>query len=1043
MNITNKQRIGLSILCFALAVASLLGAGAVFSQRLVRMHGTLNGLPPQSLAERPPILGVNVELRQYDDDEELEENLSLISDTGFVWVRQVFDWSEIEDASGEYDWSEYDRLVEASAAHDLKLAAVLWLSPDWAADNPTAPPEDLDDFRAFSSELAKRYGDRIDVYQIWDEPNLSAGWGGMEPNVVEYAALLEAGYNAIHEADPDATVLTAGLAPTIETGPQNLSDVLFLRALYENGAANLFDGVAGKPYGFDNGPDDRQVNQNVLNFSRFVLLREEMVNAGDGNKLLWASHFGWNALPEGWEGEPSVWGLATPELQAERTSAAYERALEEWPWAGVMFVENWQPDAPPDSNRWGFALRSRDGELSALVEALSKNADLYTEALWSGRYEAATPLVDYDGDWEFGDLGADIVENGESIVTVPFAGDTLAIITRRDNYRAYLYVDVNGQPSPLLPHDERGAYLVLTSPDYMPRVESIPIAENTGGVSEVRIEAERGWDQWALAGYAVGNRVDTTSFDVLIGLFAALAVGLFGVSAWMSQPLARGSILSDAAAWLMQKLGDTLHLILSFAAASAVWVGAALTWGGAVPMILRKLGDGVPIILTALTAGVFYFSPWLILTIIALAVLFVLIYAKPSTGVALMVFFAPYYLLPRPLFDRAFTIVEVVSLLTAVVWVLHMISERKEKGWPTVPQLWASMTMLDKALALFIGLAIISLTWADLPGVAGTELRQMVLEPFVVYLVMRTIPMTRKERWQIVDVLILTGVVVSVIGMYQVATGIDVITAEAGTRRLKSIFGTPNNAALFLGRLVPMTAAIAFLGSVTRRRVFYGAAGVIMLSATVLTLSRGALLLGIPAGLAVVAIFWLGRRGVYLVIAGVILEVLALIPLTRNPRFAELLDFSSETSTSLFRVQLWQSTFRMLRDHPITGLGLDQFLYAYRGYYILPEAWRQPDLSQPHNFLLNYWVRLGIFGLIAGIWIQVAFWKMGLHVQKVLRERDRSSWALSVGLLGAMGAFMAHGMVDEVHFVIDLAFVFYMMLGLMHQLNANLDAGDQ
>jgi hypothetical protein len=37
-------------------------------------------------------------------------------------------------------------------------------------------------------------------------------------------------------------------------------------------------------------------------------------------------------------------------------------------------------------------------------------------------------------------------------------------------------------------------------------------------------------------------------------------------------------------------------------------------------------------------------------------------------------------------------------------------------------------------------------------------------------------------------------------------------------------------------------------------------------------------------------------------------------------------------------------------------------------------------------------------------------------------------------LMGGMAAMVAHGMVDAVHFVIDLAFIFSMTLGVMAQL---------
>ena len=59
-------------------------------------------------------------------------------------------------------------------------------------------------------------------------------------------------------------ILLAGLAPTVETGPRNLSDVRYLRALYDLGAAPYFDVVVGKPYGFDTSPDDGRVDESAL-----------------------------------------------------------------------------------------------------------------------------------------------------------------------------------------------------------------------------------------------------------------------------------------------------------------------------------------------------------------------------------------------------------------------------------------------------------------------------------------------------------------------------------------------------------------------------------------------------------------------------------------------------------------------------------------------------------------------------------------------------------------------------------------------------------
>ncbi|MGF1507069.1 MAG: O-antigen ligase family protein, partial [Anaerolineae bacterium] len=667
-------------------------------------------------------------------------------------------------------------------------------------------------------------------------------------------------------------------------------------------------------------------------------------------------------------------------------------------------------------------------------------SDRFSGALWPGIYPADTPLADYEGDWEFSDLGADFSEFGESLVTVPFAGDSLGIIARRDNYRAYLYVSVDGEPARGLPQEyddtddvgRNGAYLVLTSPDYQPRVEAVPIAQGytQGEIHMAHLAAERGWDQWALAGFAVGANVPTLGYDLAIGALliltgAALLVGVryLGELNW----------IGDVWRFALNQVNAGAQMALTAATAIAVWIGIALTLGGYVPAVIRDSGSIGSLIFTALTAGVFYFSPTLIATLIALLFLFVLLYSKPVYGPMLMVLFAPFYLLPRPLFDRAFSMVEVVALLTLAVWVLRTLAAWGDDDIPVDPptprQLWFESTPLDKAVVLFTGVAVVSLVWSDLVGVAVTELRMMVLEPAVLYLFLRTVPMEDGDRWRIVDALVIAGVVVAFAGFVQF--GQDVLSTQ-GFVCLRSVTGTCNNAALFLGRIIPITAAV-LLFNVERseRRWLYAAAGMIMLAAMALTTSRGGLLLGLPAGLGLVLIVWGGRRAAIAVGAGVALMFVSLIPLGRLvPRFNLL------SQSNLFRIQLWQSTLRMLRDHPITGLGLDQFLYAYRGGYILPAAWQQPDLSHPHNVLLNYWVRLGIVGLVAGIWMQIAFWRMAIATQRRFKWfAPLSKRAMTVGLMGSMAAFLAHGMVDATHFVIDLSYVFFMTLGLMHQLH--------
>ncbi|NDJ60155.1 MAG: hypothetical protein GYB67_03470, partial [Chloroflexi bacterium] len=196
---------------------------------------------------------------------------------------------------------------------------------------------------------------------------------------------------------------------------------------------------------------------------------------------------------------------------------------------------------------------------------------------------------------------------------------------------------------------------------------------------------------------------------------------------------------------------------------------------------------------------------------------------------------------------------------------------------------------------------------------------------------------------------------------------------------------------------------------------------------------RGGIFIGIPAaGVIVLLLVWRRRALLPLIgLAGV--GAVALIIALQSARFARLLDFSQ--GTNFFRLRVWQSAINVIRDHPVTGLGLDQFLYAFQGHYILPDAWQEPTLSHPHNVILDFWVRLGILGVILFTWIQWHFWRVALRLYRALFDGDRVSFAILIGAMGSMANLLAHGLVDNSVYVQDLTFVFVLLLGLMVHLS--------
>src|SRR5438445_13843258 len=112
----------------------------------------------------------------------------------------------------------------------------------------------------------------------------------------------------------------------------------------------------------------------------------------------------------------------------------------------------------------------------------------------------------------------------------------------------------------------------------------------------------------------------------------------------------------------------------------------------------------------------------------------------------------------------------------------------------------------------------------------------------------------------------------------------------------------------------------------------------------------------------------------------------------------------------------------MVRDHPLLGIGLDNFAVLDQQVYLREGAAAEPNLSHPHNWLLHMWLELGLLGVAAFGWLLGRFWQAARRAPK--------TW-LVAGALGAMADLLVHGLIDNSYFLVDLAFVFWLTLALV------------
>lgn len=1012
----------------ALALVVLMVMGTVVVRRGFLTRGIPHGLP-QPVAHADARLGVNVYLAQAGDAE-MADTFAAIKKSGIDVVKQSFSYS----AENQFDWDAADRIVAAATAAGLDFVPLL----DGDPANDFTPPSDLSAFVAWAGAFAQRYGDVIDYYIVWDEPNLAAHWGNLPVNADDYGALLSATALAIRSADTTAAIVAAPLAPTTENNSLNRSDSAYLQALYEAGAADAFDVAAAKPYGFSNDPDDRRVDPDVLNFSRAILLREVMEHNGDAAAALWAGNWGWNALPDEWDGAPSIWGSVDEATQAEWTVSALERVAAEWPWMGTMFLENWEPDTPPDDPRWGFSIANRP--ILDAIQAVPPSL----EVAYPGFHPAsdADPAQQYRGDWRFSaEFGADSSEKtGDQMrdsVTFRFWGTDLGLRVRRADYRARFYVTVDGEPANALPTDENGAMLVLDAPDPAEDYITIePVAANLPpGEHVATIIAERGWGQWALNGFSVAYQPPATPFRLTLLVMGSVAIMLIVLAVRDARHADWGTPGRRLRTGYARLSNRTQLVLVGVVAGIAAFTGW-LTWGQQANGAFRRLGDEVQLAAIVATAAVFYVTPAFFIYIPALIVLIILLSFRPAWGLALIALTMPFYALDllKPVFGYRFSPVEVftwVALAGLLLAQLTTVAQRHgHSAEISHKSLRQRLIRADYAVLAFTLVATGSLFFTTRLDPALREWRTVIVGAALLYALLRWIRPTPGEMWIVLDAWVLSAAIVALVGLGEYVLGSDRITAEGGLLRLRSVYGSPNNVALYVGRIMPLLLAMLLLGQsaeVWRRRLYILALLPIGVAA-LLTFSKGGLLLAFPIGAVIVFIYWqrINRRRIWpWLLLFVLLAAIGFTALLRVPPLAARFDLLGETS--VLRLNLWRASVTMFRDNLWNGVGLDNFLTAYRGRYIFAEAWREPDLSHAHNFLLDFGTRLGIFGLISGLWLLLTLGQILLR----LPNRVDAAWRpVAVGLVAAFGAMVVHGLVDHMFFLVDLAYVFYLMLGM-------------
>jgi hypothetical protein len=305
--------------------------------------------------------------------------VSDVRQAGFNWIKHQVEWQTIETGPGQFNWAELDTIVDMNNQAGLKILLSVAHAPTfYRGASSGLMPQDPSTFQTLMQTMAARYRGKVQAYELWNEENLSreAGTGNVDP--ATYLPLLKAGYTGVKAGDSSAMAIMGALSPTGTNSPgEAMDDLAYLQGLYaiNNGEVkNFSDAVAGHLSGFSNPPDCTPAtpqcslsgawNENPSFFAFFRLgqYRDAMVAAGDGNKQIWLTEFGYDSC----QGAPVPAGFEYCNYISEDTQARFlvqaVQMARSTPYIGGLMVWNlnYQVVVPNTDEKWGFGVLRSD-----------------------------------------------------------------------------------------------------------------------------------------------------------------------------------------------------------------------------------------------------------------------------------------------------------------------------------------------------------------------------------------------------------------------------------------------------------------------------------------------------------------------------------------------------------------------------------------------------------------------------------------------------------------------------------------------------------
>ncbi len=372
--------------------------------------------------------------------------------------------------------------------------------------------------------------------------------------------------------------------------------------------------------------------------------------------------------------------------------------------------------------------------------------------------------------------------------------------------------------------------------------------------------------------------------------------------------------------------------------------------------------------------------------------------ADLAAGLAVFVFLTFFAQIPN-LAGPAVSMVKLAGLWLVISWIARLAAKRDSDE-----AFFTAHPTMTYILILLVAWTTTSILWAESGNKALIAVVQVALNAILLLIIFTAVRERRQLEW-VMAAFVIGATVSALYGLLNPPSDPELAARLSGT------IGNPNTLAVALvAGLALCGGLIAAVKTPSLRMLAVGAAGICLLS-LFLTVSRAGLI-SLAFMMLGAIVFGLKYRRRLAVAGGVVAIIVAFYFLAVAPPSAR--DRISHAGDGSGRVDLWAVGLRMVKAHPINGVGAGNFEISSVHYLLQPGALPRSDLiantPQPaHNTYLSVFSQLGLIGFV--LFASVNFFSLACGARAIRKfsalgdaRMELLSTALVAALVGTLAA---------------------------------------